>query len=284
MGFVETIEESKPLLHYTSMEALCSMLNIYRKHMQSGNITFWASSIFTMNDPREMEHGKDVLEILLPALEKLFMLPPENRLDIQSLDTDKVLKDTTKTPFVLSFTANYDDLSMWNLYGDSGRGISLILSKELSPYPINGIKHSKIVEVNYKKGINNYPNLADIFNKGIIKWRSYQDPDKIKECKERTLSELFTQLCPYIKSESYEKENEYRICYTDVPYNKVLFRVKNNCIIPYIEAPMPIKYIKGILLGPCCNQELAEQSLRFQLNTCGLDIDIFKSKIPYRKI
>lgn len=284
MEILETIGDPELLFHYTSMETLCNMLNVYKRHMPKGNLTFWASSIFTMNDPREMKHGKDVLERLLPTLEKLFMLPPENRLEIQALDTDKILKDITKTPFVLSFTANYDDLSMWNLYGDSGRGISLILSKELNPYPINGIKNSDIVKVNYKKGINNYPNLADIFNKGIIEWRSYHDPNRIKECKERTLSELFTQLCPYIKSEAYEKENEYRICYTDVPYNKVYFRVKSNCIIPYIEVPIPIKYIKGILLGPCCNHELTEQSLRFQLNTCGIDIDIIKSDIPYRKI
>lgn len=278
------VEKEDCIYHYTSMETLCNMLNKYRENMQNGNITFWASSIFTMNDPLEMKHGKEVLEILLPVLENLWEVSPENRLDIRTLDTDKVLKDTTKTPFVLSFTANCDDLSMWNLYGDSGRGISLILSKDLIIDAIDDIKCSNLIKVNYKNGIDNYPNLADIFNKGSFKWSSCKDLDKIKECKERTLSELFTQLCPYIKSEAYDKENEYRICYTDIPYNKVNFRVKNNCIIPFIEVPMPIKYIKGILLGPCSNHDLAEQSLRYQLNTCGLDIDIFKSKVPYRKI
>lgn len=275
---------SEFLYHYTSMDALCSLLNEYREHKLTENLCFWASSIFTMNDPREMTHGVEVLEILLPAIEKLFGLPSENSLDIKNLDREKVLKDTTKTPFILSFTSNEDELGMWNLYGDNGCGISLILSKDIKTCSLKGVNNSGLVKVNYKKGIDNYPNLANIFNSGIVEWRSYDEPAKIKECKERTLSKLFTQLCPYIKSEAYKKENEYRICFTDVLYNKVKFRTRNKNIIPYIEVPIPIKYLKGIQLGPCCNSELAEQSLRFLLNTCGLNIEIYRSNIPYRNI
>ena len=280
----ESNMESEFLYHYTSMDALCNMLIEYRNHLSTGNLIFWASSIFTMNDPQEMTHGAEVLEILLPAIEKLFGLSPENSLDIQSLDSERVLRDTTKTPFVLSFTANEDELGMWNLYGDNGCGVSLVLSKDIKSCPLKGANNSNLVKVNYNKGVDNYPNLAYIFNSGIVEWRNYNNPEKIKECKERTLSKLFTQLCPYIKSEAYKKENEYRICFTDVLNDNVKFRTRNKNIIPYIEVPIPTIYFKGIQLGPCCNRELVEQSLRFLLNTCGLDIEISKSNIPYRKM
>lgn len=278
------ISESKFLYHYTSIEALCSMLIEYQKKKSLENFTFWAGSIFTMNDPHEMKHGAEVLEILLPAIEHLFGLSPENSLDIQNLDREKVLKDISKTPFVISFSTNKDDLGMWNMYGDNGCGASLVFSNEIKPDPLNGVNNTGLVKVNYNKGVDDYPNLADIFNSGIVEWRNYNEPDKIKECKERTLSKLYTQLCPYIKSEAYMKENEARICYSDVPLNKVKFRTKNKNIIPYIEAPIPIKYFKGIQLGPCCNYELLEQSLSFQLKICGIDIEIKRSNIPYRKM
>lgn len=272
------------IYHYTTIEALCSMLNAYRNNLHNDCLLFWASSIFTMNDPHEMTHGAEVLGILLPAIEKLFGLPPENSLDIEHLDKKKILNDATKTPFVLSFTANEDELGMWSLYGDNGRGVSLIVSEEVKSDSIDGIDISNLVKVNYNKGVDNYPNLAAIFNSGIVEWRNYSDPQKIKECKEQTLSKLYTQLCPYIKSEAYKKENEYRICCSGVPYNLVRFRTKNSCIIPYIEVPIPVKYLKGIQLGPCCNYTFIEQSLRYQLNACGIDIDVMKSNVPYRKI
>lgn len=260
------------------------MLNEYRKQKLNEDLIFWASSIFTMNDPKEMKHGAEVLEILLPAIEKLFGLPPENSLDIQNLDREKVLRETATTPFVLSFTSNEDDLGMWNLYGDNGYGVALILSKDIIPCPLNDVNISSLVKVNYNKSIDNYPNLAEIFNSGIIEWRSYSEPAKIKECKEKTLSKLYTQLCPYIKSKAYKNESEYRICYTNVHKNNVKFRIKNKNIIPYIEVPLYINYLKGILLGPCCDYQLIEQSLHFLLDTCGLNIDISKSNVPYRKL
>ncbi len=274
----------KLLYHYTSIDSLCSMLNGYREQISMGKLIFWASSIFSMNDPREMTHGAEVLGILLPALEKIFNIPTENSLDINNLDIKKVLNDTKKTPFVLSFSASKDDLGMWTLYGDNGCGISMIFSNEIELDPETNLKNTSIVKVNYNKGIDNYPNLREIFNEGIIEWSGYNEVEKIKECKERTLSKLFTQLCPYIKSEAYKNENEYRICFANVPYKSVKFRTKNKSIIPYIEVPLPIKYLKGIQLGPCCNYEMVEQSLRFLLDTCGLNIDILSSDIPYRNI
>lgn len=286
MVTIKSVSNSKSdnLYHYTSMDALCNMLCDYREHMSKYNLIFWASSIFTMNDPQEMIHGAEVLEILLPAIEKLFSLASENSLTIENLDTNKILKDTARTPFVLSFTSNEDDLGMWNLYGDKGCGVALVFSNEIKPDSVNVCGVSKLVKVNYNKGIDNYPNLAEIFNSGIMEWNSFNDPDKIRECKEKTLSSFYTQLCPYIKSGAYKKENEHRICFTDVPYNNVRFRTRNKHIIPYIEVPIPVNYLKGIQLGPCCNREFAEQSLRFLLNTCKLDIEISKSSIPYRNI
>ena len=273
------------LYHYTSMDALCSILSGFQKNRSTGNLTFWASSIFAMNDPQELLHGKEVLDTLLPAIEDLFMLSTNNRLIIEELDSERIINDFSNTPFVLSFSKNEDDLSMWTMYGDDGNGVSLIFNEEVTPSLDNRGGKAKCIEVNYHKGIDNFSNLSEIFNKGIVEWRKYDKDNMIKECKERILGQLYTQLCPYIKSEGYKKEREFRFSFCCNSIEQVKFRTNNKIIIPYIEVPIPVKYLQAIQLGPCCNYELANKSLKFLLNRCGLDrVDITKSEIPYRSL
>lgn len=285
MEKIKKSPKSDCLYHYTTMDTLCCMLNNYRNNMSTGNLTFWASSVFSMNDPQEMRYGKEVLEILLPFFENLFKLPPENRLNINSLDTEKILNDITHIPFVLSFSKCEDDLSMWAMYGDDGRGVAMIFDIDIVPYPMNGIYNPELIEVNYQKGVKDYPKLSQIYNSGILEWRNCRDEDKIKESKERTLSRLFVELCPYIKSEAYNKEKEYRFCFCDVPRDKIMFRTRNKQILPYIEVPIPVRYLRGIVLGPCSDFKMTTQALSVLLKCCSLErIKVFESTIPYRKM
>lgn len=285
MEIVNNSPKSDCLYHYTTKETLCCMLNNYRNNMSTGNLIFWASSIFSMNDPKEMRFGKEVLEILLPFFENLFNLSSENRLDINSLDTEKILNDITHIPFVLSFSKCEDDLSMWTMYGDEGRGIAMIFDKDIVPYPMTGICNPELIEVNYQKGVKDYPKLRQIYNSGIQEWTKCCEDEKIKESKERTLSKLFVELCPYIKSETYHKEKEYRFCFCDVPRDKIMFRTRNKQILPYIEVPIPISHLRGIILGPCSDFKMTTQTLRVLLKCCALErVKVFESTIPYRKM
>ena len=276
-------KESECFYHYTTQDTLCCMLNKYREDKDQGNLIFFASSIFTMNDPQEMKHGVDVFKVLIPFNENFYDILPEERLNIDSFDSDKILMDHKHTPFVISFSANRDDLAMWALYGDGGRGIVLKFSKDLESYS-SAIDAKKPENVYYGKGTDRIQSIFQIYNEGLIKQRGCKNEDEKTKYRETTLSKLYACICPFIKTESYRNENESRLSYCDVPSNLVKFRIRNKTVIPYIEVPIPIKYLEEVIVGPCCS-ELAKNSIRFLLDSCGLQrVDISESKIPYRSI
>lgn len=269
--------------HYTSMDVLCNILKNYRKDLSKADLIFWASSIFTMNDPLEMEHGRRVLEILLPALEDIFQIPPENRLNISLLESKGLIEDYTHTPFVLSLSKNCDDLPMWVMYGNKGRGVCLVFDKDINTSEVEGLSKPELLKVNYNNGVDNYPRLSQIYNKGIVEWSSSSDKDEIVKIKNKTLNELLFNLCPYIKSGSYANENEFRFSFFDVPKEQIFFRNRSDSIIPYVKVPIPIAYLKGIIVGPCCNLELTIRAIRLFLYCCNLEqVDVIASKVPYR--
>lgn len=271
--------------HYTTQDTLCSLLNKYRESKAQGNLIFWASSIFTMNDPQEMKHGVEVFKVLIPFNEGFYEIHPEERLNIGILDSEKILSDHSHTPFVISFSRNRDDLAMWALYGDGGHGVVLKFNKDLKSYPsdINGV--TKPENVYYGKGSDRIQLIFQIYNKGLLELRSCKSEEQKKECREKTVSKLYTHICPFIKTESYHNEKESRLSYYDVPSHLIKFRTRNKNLIPYIEVPIPIEYLEEIILGPCCNFELAHFSIRYLLDCCGLQrVNVSKSSIPYRKI
>lgn len=280
------IKEVECYYHYTTQETLCSMLNKYREDISNGaqeNLIFWASSIFTMNDPQEMKYGRDKLEKILNFDEEFYQILNEYRLNMSSAEFDKVLYDYSHTPYVLSFSTNRDDLAMWAMYGNEGRGVALKFNKYIQSV-IPGAICSSIKEVNYDEGIR-YEILQDIYNKGITEWTNQQDENVKKKIKERTLSEFYARICSYYKTKGYSKENEYRINFFDVPFDKIRFRSRDNMIVPYIEAPVSVSYLEEIIIGPCFDFNEAKITLGYLLKCCDLErIVLSKSDIPYRNI
>jgi hypothetical protein len=271
--------------HYTTQDTLCGMLNNYRENMNPGNLIFWASSIFTMNDPQEMQHGVDVFKVLVPANEALSEIPFEERLNIESFDSKKILSKHSNTPFVISLSRNKDDLAMWSLYGDGGRGVVLKFNKDLQSYPSDLTGVTKPENVYYGDGTDKMQLLYRIYNDGLEELRQCTNEDQRRACREKTLSKLYVHICPFIKTEAYKMENESRLSYYNIPYRLIKFRTRNKNVIPYIEVPIPVKYLEEIIIGPCCNYELALRSIRYLLDSCGLQrVDISKSSIPYRNI
>lgn len=272
--------------HYTTQETLCSMLNKYREvnsHGVQKNLIFWASSIFTMNDPQEMKYGRDQLEKILNFDEEFYQILNEYRLNMSSAEFDKVLYDYSHTPFVLSFSTNRDDLAMWAMYGNEGRGVAMKFNKNIRSV-VPGAICSNISAVNYSEGIK-YNLLQEIYNKGIQEWSIQQNEDEKKKIKERTLSELYARICSYYKTQGYSKEREYRINFFDVPFEKVRFRSRNNLILPYIEVPVSVSYLEEIMIGPCFDFNEAKLTLGYLLKCCDLErIILSKSDIPYRNI
>lgn len=145
--------------HYTRLDTFMKLLD----GIKYGHLMFWASDIFTMNDPTEFYHGFEKLWKLLPEIEdtlyKNIRENPNNyQINVTSLDNQyklsniwkrkfnineikewlpeyvNMLHDIFETPFVVSFSCQKDFLPMWSTYGDSGKGVALGI--EVQPYYI----------------------------------------------------------------------------------------------------------------------------------------------------
>ena len=271
--------------HYTTQDTLCCMLNKYRESIYPEKLIFWASSIFTMNNPQEMNHGVEVFMTLIAFNENFYKIPQEDRLNIESFNSQKILFIHPNTSFVISFSRNRDDLAMWSLYGDGGQGVVLKFNKDLESCPSDLTRVTKPENVYYGDGTDKMQLLYRIYNDGLKELRQCTNEDQRRACREKTLSKLYVHICPFIKTEAYKMENESRLSYYNIPYCLFKFRTRNKNVIPYIEVPIPVKYLEEILFGPCCNYELALHSIRYLLDCCELQcVNISKSSIPYRNI
>lgn len=282
------------LYHYTSLDTLVCLLNANKANKNTDNrttpkrcLTFWASSIYSMNDPLEMKYGDDFLRKIIPALEKSIGLDMK-LLDI--IDNVKVCgqSDTKtqeqinnhffnpqKTPFVLSFSHCEDDLVMWKIYGDNGKGVCLEFDDGFI---------SELPNVTYAKDVNYGQELNDkiLIDLLLTELKRFSEDAKVLD-KEvlfgeaiKTYSVLLAIISPFVKNIDYSYEQEYRISFLDMELHNVDFRIRNNLIIPYLPANIPIKYLKQITLGPCCDEHNTK-GLLHMLN--ALDLREFEDKI-----
>ena len=298
------------LYHYTSIDSFVGMMEGAKRLNMHNHLVFWASSIYTMNDPEEFIHGKRIVDNLAKKYEKEKYINEEYRLSTAfdeysksdpSFGTadeicERYFTNYPKTPFVLSFSKNEDDLSMWTRYGERGRGVCLAFSEDMSNYTLNdNIVSDNPTEVEYSEEIENNEYLYNKFRK------TYQESiEAIKPLNEEELisqrmfhmSRLYAFLCPFIKCEDYSQEKEVRIAAYLNSWDSIKFRSRNGIIVPYVEAPISLDYLREIKLGPCCNDDLTKHGVGFILNARGhnhnpfdkKDVDIKKSGIPFRTL
>ena len=90
------------------------------------------------------------------------------------------------------------------------------------------------------------------------------------------------------KNEGFKEEKEKRLWVLlpikdDAPIQtEIHFREKKGVLVPYIKVPFEEKWIKSVTIGPSRDQDLAEKSLRYYLDSKNYkNVKIKKSKIPY---
>ena len=126
--------------HYTTLEAFYEMLKSIDWNIkpEERTLTFWGSSIYSMNDPQEFIYGYKLLQnTILPDIEKeLGIRDKELKLSkiVSSLNNDYEKANSIllahiykehKVPFIVSFTRKKDFLPMWNMYSNNSTGVCL---------------------------------------------------------------------------------------------------------------------------------------------------------------
>jgi len=269
------------IYHYTSLDALVSLFNSYSKEKPS--LTFWASNCAFMNDPQEIKEGirlikNSMIGFKCPFVEQAMirLLDHEHLYEMLILMSTKLNEGV---PYAISFSLNNDNINMWNMYGDKGRGIILGFDR-------------KIIENKLEKNLDDCY-YYDSDNKDLIP--IIQECvslyiEKLKPCPEGfdkshyfdiQMLRLINCLVPNVKNMSYKYEKEIRL---NIIEKTPKFRCKNNIILPYTTIDIPIESLKSITIGPNFDERTV-QAIKIMLWSRGLEYihkNIYKSKVPYR--
>lgn len=294
--------------HYTSVDAFVGMLENAKRLGDNNSLIFWASSIYSMNDPSEFKYGMNIIDRYSREYEK------DNHIDIrfrlttafqEQVDSDptfgnkqdllyRYFANSPKTPFILSFSRNKDDLMMWNMYGDKGKGLCLHIEENIPPFSDkDSIISDEVMDVDYSGSIEKNVILCKLYSKVYEDAQceiSNQEENLLLIHRCKNMARLYSRLCPFIKHKKYRIENEVRLSGLLNNLECVKFRTKNGYIIPYVEVAIGLNLLKGITVGPCCDYNFIKRNLDFLLYTRGLnkdiatkeDVKIRQSSIPYR--
>ena len=288
--------------HYSSIYSFEKMIQNITKRGNDYYLTFWASSIYAMNDPSEFIYGYNLLiKDILPSIEKELRIK-EDRLKLSQLwrqiegvnntmEWDKKLigaiYESHQSPFIISFSREKDFLPMWNTYSDKGKGVCLCFDNYWYQYKNDNIElmhklHAS--EVSYGEVDKSVFNVVRILYRDYYK--QYKDvQDRMQRVKE--MAQCFASLAvvasPYHKHKAYEYEKESRLIEFKKDEKEVQYRCNNwGRIIPYIEVPIKLEYLKQIIVGPCADSASIIRELKAQLSSYGIT-DIVPSQIPFRE-
>lgn len=320
-------EGSGIVYHYTSLDTFMKIMD----GVKGNKFIFHGSDIFSMNDPTEFYHGYKKLWNLLPQIENDLYYKIRNQqieidIDIKVLDEKyklsevwkrynystqdewlaarfKEMRESYRTPFVISFSCQRDFLPMWSSYGDNGHGIALGI--DVQAYYIkkkqgNGetwfdfsnynAEDMHTLLVSYDKISLQHP-LARIVQSGISSY--VQELSKMIGNSEQTevlqkwaLDIIFNFSSALIKNKTYSYEEESRlVCYAS-RLEDIKYKINaNKDVIPYIEVEIPVAKLKEIVIGPCCDYKSVKQMLVTRFKQLGISISedaLSKSGIPFR--
>lgn len=216
------------------------------------------SSIFNMNDSKELIWGRDVMLEMLKNNKHIF--PQEFRffiiINVYNID-DNLL------PLIASFSKNGDLLSQWRAYADDAKGFSIGFSEETI---------SNTLPVNMKNISYNQKEQKELIFNSLISFHKYWK--KHKEQSSASIAKILTEFSidlASLKNPSFYEEKEVRIIHLLVKDedNKswvdigghnvkgesicgthVLTRNATGKEIPYIDMPLlDSSCIKKVILG-----------------------------------
>lgn len=285
--------ESFPLYHYTTANALCSIL-------QKGEL--WLTKWNCLNDPSEFQIIHEIIEKELKTYRlknSVFydLISDFNQID-QALKRSEEISSSTENIFILSFTRNHDALNMWTCYSKGGYsdGYSITFNKEPD---LSLINHEKS-NINLNTALAFTPvTYNSQEQKSLVKsfiellYDAFEDPETAKGGKndrDLIIFELFWSFTHQVgcrfKHEKYAQEEEVRaiLCLPESEKHLIQHRALNGIIVPYISLNFDLQSIAAVCIGPTLRNKGAFSGIQSLKHSLGLSYGIFQSKIPFRII
>lgn len=273
MDALDRFIQTKPagcLYHYTGSAGLIGIL-------QSGNI--WATDYRHLNDRKEYQIGAKLLqrELRSKGLKKE-----------QQDHFERLVNETQRHCFVLSFSEKGDQLSQWRAYCPGGNGYALGFGQQ-NPLFTSAREHSfNLVRCEYDpsehRKLCQY--LVDTFIEGMVTtgnwWRGKDLRSRLRAFSDRYQWNLALALVmSALKHSGFEEEREWRLVsqYPEESLYGVNFRPGRFGITPYFELPLHGRNsrltIDEIIIGPTPNKKASRSALELLL----LKRDIAPSRV-----
>lgn len=278
---MKTISEKNNLLyHYTSISTLLKILDVN----ENEKLSILATHAKYFNDPYEYN--------LAISLLKRSMYKYEIENSIEKRKSKKFNKKDVSSfgyiagyPFILSLSENADDLTMWRTYGSDGRGIAIGFDKKmlLDYSESKEVTNTRLLPCEYRE---------NAVLKGLTKyWTALYDNINFDDGK-TTLNSFrllfdISNFCFSFKKSEYKNEKEWRLCKNEMDSKKIYFLERGGILIPYVKHLFPRDIVKKIVVGPCVNKKLTQESIENFLRVRKYTLDknvILMSKVPYRQI
>jgi hypothetical protein len=264
----ETFYEWKRLLNVKYLYYYCStdvFLNgiVVNNPSPQKELCLWASRYSYMNDKEELQCG----------IRRIESWNPPNYLV-------EGIKQAHQTDHIISLSMAEDSLTMWNTYGDGGKGVMLVFDTKLFLSQYAG-RLQPCFYSDSEYDINIETSFGPIIQGSMFNGLSLVDYMGI-------LIPLLLMYAILRKDKNYDYEKEVRIYgignrYFDKEEREVLYRYSKGLVVPYVKEYFPQKVLKEVRFGPVAEHELSEISMREFLHAKGfIDCKVTHSNIPYR--
>ena len=247
-------ETKKPsgLYHYTSVAVLCKLFT----GIKDGNLIFHASSVDFMNDGAEYAISRSLCK---DHVEELYT----------EIGIGK--------PFALCFTDSENNIPMWSMYANGGKGVCLKFSFSKIEELYHQLKaQGKTIE--FSQCEYSDISLPEETNKPLCADMKYPDTGQLwNEMKKAA----------FVKPDSFIHEREWRLMvwnsWESSSIQNILFKEVHDEICPYIEFPIPVNFLEEIILSPNANWQMEEavKLMRYKY-TNGKLIPVKISKITLK--
>jgi hypothetical protein len=273
------------LYHYTNIGGLRGILE---------NSCLWMTDINYLNDSEEGkdyiqylyrgENKKEFLDIWNESLDK-HNVNPDDFSDLSPIDAIEVVfgfivladeVDIKLCSYSASFCDKYDLLSQWRGYCPSEGGFSLGFDRKLlrkSVIKDDSDECSKLDLFILDSCLYREEEKRSLFKthfESVVDSIIYE---RVNKPETRITIEKLKNIYHYrarCKHISFHEESEFRfLAHAKESGHKPFFREKENLFIPYLKLSFQPEVLKKILIGPCSNPELTEQSLKRYLASHG---------------
>lgn len=249
----------KSLYHYTPLQTLTYLQNWNGENENDNHVFFFsASGVDSLNDTTEYLsyiQNKDVVHKGLHSFAGY------------------------GTPFVISLSETKENISMWNMYGDNGKGVCLEFDTQ------HLLNHFKIDD-DYNNTDQNI-SIRKCHYKKTDKFRALeQEFHKSANPQEPWNTQLFHQYAIEaiaLKSKAFKYEKEWRIIKFSEQFKT---RPSGVGITPFINITIPMRCLKRIIVGPkaTAQSERLTDAWAYQYNHNFMtgEIEVVKSRLPFQ--